>query len=117
VIKKGNEKIMNRNLTVVNLDSDAFEEKLRNDKNAVLIDVRTKEEYSEGHLPGSKLINIMSSKFISEVDKLDRTKNYYLYCRSGSRSYHAAVQMLHMGFNEVYNLENGLMDWSYPLNH
>jgi len=97
--------------SVVNLNSDSFEQQLNEDKDAVLIDTRTKAEYNDGHLRDAKLIDIYSSSFQSEIDKLDRSKSYYVYCRSGNRSYHAALAMKKMGFEKVYNLESGIIGW------
>ncbi len=101
----------NINSKVLNLDSSTFSEKLKNDPDAVLIDVRTKGEFLSGHIPNSKLIDLMNPLFLQEIEKLDKTKNYYLYCRSGNRSYHAGMAMLRMGFNKVYNLQSGILEW------
>lgn len=100
---------------VLNVDSITFSEKLKNDPDAVLIDVRTHNEFIAGHIPNSKLIDIMNPLFLQEIEKLDKTKNYYLYCRSGNRSYHAGMAMIRMGFNTVYNLQSGILDWYEPL--
>lgn len=103
--------LFQNNSGVVNLDSDTFEKQIKEDKDAVVLDVRTNDEYSQGHIPNSVLINIMSMSFRNEIDKLDRQKSYYVYCRSGSRSYQAGKAMTHMGFEKVYNLENGIISW------
>ncbi|MCK9280881.1 MAG: rhodanese-like domain-containing protein [Melioribacteraceae bacterium] len=97
---------------VINLDSDTFNEQMKNDKDAVLIDVRTLAENEEQRIPNSILLDIMSPVFVKELDKLDRSKSYYMYCRSGSRSHHAAKQMLQMGFEKVYNLADGIIRWN-----
>jgi rhodanese-related sulfurtransferase len=97
---------------VENLSSDEFEQKLNEDKNAMLIDVRTQMEHSTSRLPNSLLIDIYNPAFLIEIDKLDRTKNYYLYCRSGNRSYIAGQQMKKMGFGDVYNLQPGIIGWN-----
>ena len=96
---------------VANLDSNTFENKLKEDKNGVLLDTRTKSEHNEKRIPNSILIDFMNPAFRNEIDKLDRSKNYYLYCRSGNRSYHAAKLMLNMGFENVYNLADGIIGW------
>ena len=97
--------------SVPNLDSETFETKLKDDDKGVLLDTRTQSEYNERHIPNSILIDFMDPKFRDEIDKLDRDKNYYLYCRSGNRSYHAAKLMLNMGFENVYNLADGIIGW------
>jgi rhodanese-related sulfurtransferase len=101
--------------SMVNLNSTEFSDKLNQDKDAVLIDVRTDNEYRKGHIPNSVLINIYEPNFAEEINKLDRNKNYYLYCRSGNRSYHAGMYMKQLGFKNVYNLEYGIIEWNEPL--
>ncbi len=106
---------MGTSVNVANINSADFSEKIKNDPDAVLIDVRTQGEYISGHIPNSKLIDLMNPQFLQEIEKLDKTKNYYVYCRSGNRSYHAGLAMLRMGFQTVYNLQNGILDWYEPL--
>ena len=97
---------------VENLDAKTFETKLAGDKNAVLLDVRTPMEHQMVRIPDSILIDINSPMFMEEIDKLDRTKSYFVYCRSGNRSFHAGNYMLKAGFEKVYNLEPGIIGWS-----
>ena len=98
--------------TVENLDAKTFEKKMAEDKDAVLIDVRTPMENQMVRIPNSILIDINDPMFMQEVDKLDKSKSYYVYCRSGNRSYHAGNYMLKVGFEKVYNLEPGIIGWS-----
>ncbi len=96
---------------VVNLDSESFEKQYKEDKESVLIDTRTEAEYNDGHIPNSILMDMMNPGFSEEVEKLDKSKSYYLYCRSGNRSYHAGRMMKNLGFENVYNLEDGIISW------
>lgn len=96
---------------VVNLDSQSFQDQYSKDENAVLIDVRTAGENSEARIPNSQLIDIMSPTFQKNIETLDKSKSYYVYCRSGNRSYHAGLMMAQMGFEKVYNLAGGIIDW------
>ncbi|MBE0570362.1 MAG: rhodanese-like domain-containing protein [Ignavibacteriaceae bacterium] len=96
---------------VENLDAKTFEKKLAEDKDAVLLDVRTPMENQMVRIPNSILIDINNPMFAQEVDKLDKNKSYYVYCRSGNRSYHAGNYMLKIGFEKVYNLEPGIIGW------
>jgi len=98
--------------TVENLDAKTLEKKMAEDKDAVLIDVRTPMENQMVRIPNSILIDINNPMFMEEIDKLDRSKSYYVYCRSGNRSYHAGNYMLKVGFEKVYNLEPGIIGWS-----
>jgi rhodanese-related sulfurtransferase len=97
---------------VENLDAKTFEQKLAEDKDAVLLDVRTPMEHQMVRIPNSLLIDINSSIFMEEIDKLDKSKSYYVYCRSGNRSFHAGNYMLKSGFEKVYNLEPGIIGWN-----
>lgn len=105
---------MNEN-TLINLDSTSFSELLRNNKDGILLDIRTPMEHQQGHIPGSQILDISNPTFFSELTKLDKEKEYFLYCRSGSRSFTAGNQMLMLGFKNVNNLKAGLLDWKGPL--
>jgi len=96
---------------VENLDAKTFEKKIAEDKDAVLLDVRTPMENQMVRIPNSILIDINNPMFAQEVDKLDKNKSYYVYCRSGNRSFHAGNYMLKIGFEKVYNLEPGIIGW------
>lgn len=95
-----------------NLDAQTFEEQMQNDEKSVLIDVRTQAEHYDAKIPNSLLVDLMNPHFLDEIGKLDRSKSYYLYCRSGNRSYHAAREMAKLGFEKVYNLAPGIIGWS-----
>jgi rhodanese-related sulfurtransferase len=100
-----------------NLSVKEFSEKIKSDKSAVILDVRTPQEYEQGHIQNSLLIDIYHSSFQKNILELDKTKNYYIYCRSGSRSYHAGNFMLQMGFENVSHLEEGIISWDEHLNY
>ena len=94
-----------------NLDAENFKRKLEEDKDAVLLDVRTPMEHQMVRIPNSILIAINNPLFTQEIERLDKNKSYYVYCRSGSRSFHAGNYMLKIGFEKVYNLERGITGW------
>ena len=95
-----------------NLDNKTWEKSQKEDQNSVILDVRTPEEYEEKHIPNSKLINVQEPQnFVDEIEKLDKSKSYYVYCRSGGRSTMACNIMEQMGFSDVANLEGGITDW------
>lgn len=91
-----------------NIKSEEIEEIIAN--GAVVLDVRTEGEFSEGHIPHAINMEIgeMSEE---EIEKLDKEKTYLLYCRSGGRSSRAAQMLDFLGFKNVYNLEGGYMEW------
>ena len=102
-------------IELLNLNAQEFSEKIFEDEKAVIIDVRTQQEYYDGHIPSSILIDIYNPKFPQKIAELDKTKNYYIYCRSGNRSYHAGVFMLSEGFTSVQHLEDGIISWTDKL--
>ena len=57
----------------------------------------------------------MGNKFISEIDKLDKSKSYFIYCKSGARSGQTCELMKQKGFKKVYNLEGGILGWTGEL--
>lgn len=71
-----------------------------------LVDVRTRKEYAEGHLPGATNADVLQPTFEGEIDALglDKTKPVYAYCRSGGRSEKAAMMLRQMGYEEAYNV-------------
>ncbi|WP_313373560.1 rhodanese-like domain-containing protein [Chishuiella sp.] len=81
-------------------------------KNNILIDVRTEDEYAEGHLPQSINIDVKNSDFENQIQKLDPKKNYYLYCRSGVRAKLATEKMQEKGFKKVYNFQDGISTYN-----
>ena len=89
-----------------------WEEQLEKDDNAFILDVRTPEEVAEGYIPGATNIDIyLGQEFLNKLEELDKSKNYYVYCRSGNRSGQACAIMENAGFKNAYNLEGGFMNW------
>lgn len=77
----------------------------------VLIDIRTNMEYNMGYIENSILLDLYSSNFQEELNKLDKNKIYLIYCRSGSRTGYVLNLMQNLGFKKVYNLKFGIIDW------
>ncbi len=81
------------------------------DSVAVILDVRRPEEFKAGHLRGALLLNFLDTQAFDEGLKgLDKSKTYYIYCRSGRRSYNAAVKMQKLGF-KVFDMKGGITAW------
>lgn len=96
----------------MNLSQQEWEEQLENDDNASILDVRTQEEVEEGYIPNATNIDFyLGQDFLNEIEKLDKSKNYYVYCRSGNRSGQACAIMNSVGFENAFNLEGGFMNW------
>lgn len=86
-------------------------DRLRQSKTNVVLDVRTREEYEEGHLPGAILIDFMAPDFEKEIAKLDKGKTYLVHCASGGRSARACKKMEGLKFKSLFNLEGGIGAW------
>src|SRR6218665_3829 len=97
--------------SVQTIDTKSFAEKLKADKNPQLLDVRTPEEFSSGHIDNAANVNWNGNDFASKAEKLDRSKPVFVYCKVGGRSAQAANKLAEMGFTKVYNLEGGIMKW------
>ncbi len=94
---------------VDSVDVEKFDE-LRNQGYSI-IDVRTDEEFGEGHIETAVLINLHSSDFIDKINALDKSGRYLVYCRSGRRSAKAVQIMLDAGIKEALNLSGGIIAW------
>ncbi|MBP6512340.1 MAG: thioredoxin [Bacteroidia bacterium] len=91
---------------------EQFEKLMAEKSNAIILDVRTPEEFAAGHVKGAVNLNIHDAAFKSGLAKLDKSKPVFVYCKSGSRSADATAQMKDMGFGEVYNFGGGMLAWS-----
>jgi len=97
---------------MADLSQEEWQNKYSNDSNSILLDVRTQDEVDEGFIPNSKHIDIfLGQGFIDEVKKLDASKNFYVYCRSGGRSAQACAILNSLGVENTYNLIGGFSEW------
>lgn len=95
--------------------SDWIEQKAQ-DPDAVILDVRTDEEVAEGFIEGAIHIDIYGGQaFLDALEELDKSKSYFVYCRSGNRSGQACAIMASKGFEKTFNLIGGVMEWEGPL--
>ncbi|QQS28433.1 MAG: rhodanese-like domain-containing protein [Sphingobacteriales bacterium] len=93
------------------LDGEDFYKKFLEDGgNAVLLDVRTQNEYAMGTIKGSKNIDFYSNTFQDKINALDKNKTYYVFCRSGNRSGKACQLMTDKGM-KAFNLDGGIGAW------
>lgn len=96
---------------IVVLTPEAFKDELSSAPNAVIIDVRTPAEVQEGMIRGAVNLDIKDSTFTGKISELDKNKNYFVYCKAGTRSDDAAKQMEEMGFKNISVLEGGMIKW------
>ena len=81
-----------------------------------LVDVRTPEEFKEGHIKGFQNIDFSSETFKEDLEKLDKTQPVIVYCKSGNRSGKSCKIMKEKGFVKIYDLEGGIEQWKYEGN-
>lgn len=86
-----------------------FFESYQKTAGAILLDVRTPSEFAAGHLEGALNVDFDNPTFTSEIQKLDKSKPYFLYCRSGNRSGQAITIMKQEGFKNISELEGGIV--------
>ena len=98
------------------LEQQAWRDAISADSNSVILDVRTDGECAEGMVDGAIQIDFLNpSHFMQEIEKLDPTKSYYIYCRSGNRSGQACLILDQKGFTKTVNLIGGMLEWNGDL--
>lgn len=103
-----------------NINNDELATMLENKDDYQFIDVRTKDEYYEEHIPGFSMYvdfykfetDISYLRDYIELVELDKTKPLVIMCNSGNRSVEASNIFYEEGFTEIYNLENGIQGWN-----
>lgn len=103
------------NSNVSNVSAEKAYELISENKKLLILDVRTKEEYESGHIPGAKSIPVQAIE-----DSFDELEEYQanpilVYCESGRRSFEAVNYLLDNSFTEIYQLERGIASWKYEL--
>lgn len=98
--------------TVKQLNSPEVNQLLKKTPKIVVLDVRTPEEFAQGHLKGAKNIDIRQPDFYSRVDKLDKNQTYLVYCRTNHRSGVAVEYMSQHGFQKLYQMMDGFPGWA-----
>ena len=92
------------------VDAETFA-KVIEDTTVVRLDVRTANEYAQGHIPNALLIDVTQADFMQKAEKLfPKDKTIALYCRSGRRSKNAAMQLAQHGY-QVVELNTGFNSW------
>jgi len=100
---------------VKNVSSKEAYNLISDDKKFVILDVRSKEEYDDGHIPGAKLVPV---QFLpSMLEELDKYKDnpVLIYCQSGRRSPLAVEILLDNDFKNIYHLNHGISSWRYAI--
>lgn len=94
-----------------NLSATEFADKIKELPNATLIDVRTPDEFSKGHIANANNYDWNGTEFDNQIAPLDKSEPVFVYCLSGGRSSSAANKMRSDGFTQVYEMDGGIMKW------
>lgn len=93
------------------VDSNKFEEQM-NEPTSQIVDVRTPDEFAEGHITNAVNMNVNDSDFESKIATLNKEKPVMVYCKAGGRSAKAAAILRDNGFKQVYDLDGGMIGWN-----
>jgi rhodanese-related sulfurtransferase len=85
--------------------------KLVEGQKVTVLDVRTPEEFREGHIKGAKNVDFNAPDFAARLRELDKTKPYLLHCKSGGRSSNSLATFKELGFEKIFHLDGGIMGW------
>ena len=96
------------------LTSQDAKEWMDEDESVIVVDVRTKEEYEAGHIPGALLIPNETIENTPPEELPDKSAKILIYCRSGNRSYQASLKLLEMGYDFIYDF-GGINTWPYEI--
>ena len=107
-ILKKMRKNLTRGIGVTEIDYNTLQDMIRNDSSVILLDVRSRQEFKEGHLLGA--LNLPLGELKNKVSLLisNRGQTIIVYCKIGSRSLKAANMLNKMGYTNVYQLKGGL---------
>ena len=98
-------------VTIEKVDIEAFKSAIESG-DYILFDVRTVEEYMDGHIEGAKSLNFLDAQFDKTISNIDKSQKYLIYCKSGGRSAKALEKMKDAGFTHVLELDGGYQNWS-----
>ena len=100
---------------IKNVSSEEAYKLINENKELLILDVRTKEEYEEGHIPGAKLIPVQVLPIkLSELDEY-KDNPVLVYCASGGRSPRAVNTLVNNDFTNIYHLTRGISSWRYKV--
>lgn len=92
------------------VDSNNFEKQMK-ESSSQIVDVRTPEEFSAGHITNAVNMDVTADGFEQQIETLDKEKPVMVYCKSGGRSARAASILKDKGFKNVYDLDGGIIGW------
>ncbi|MBF2708287.1 thioredoxin domain-containing protein [Flavobacterium soyangense] len=99
-------------INIQTIAPEAFAKKIAETPKAQILDVRTPEEFASEHIDNAVNINWLGDNFVSDAEKLDKSKPVFVYCKSGARSAKASVKLVELGFKNIYTLDGGMIKWN-----
>ncbi len=99
-------------LEVRNVDAKKARKLLEKEKEVVVLDVRTPDEFAGGHLAGARNVDFQGKEFEATLAKLDRQKTYLVHCAAGGRSTRSLAVFRKLGFRSVVHLDGGFGAWT-----
>ncbi len=96
---------------VKDVTPEEAEKILKSKKDVVVLDVRTQEEFEDGHIKGAKNLDVMDDAFAEKLGELDKNKTYVLHCAAGGRSSRVLKEMRKRDFKSVYHMNGGINAW------
>ena len=96
----------------VNITAEEAKQIMDSEKGCIILDVRTQEEYDQGHIPGAILIPDTEIEAQAEKVLTDKDQLILVYCRSGRRSKLAAEALVELGYTNIKEF-GGIIDWPY----
>lgn len=99
----------NTSTKITHLDAKAAQKSLSGD--VIVLDIRTPTEFAEGHIEGALNIDFNADDFADNIEKLDKSKEYLVHCRSGGRSGRSLPTFESLGFEKILHLDGGMLAW------
>ena len=103
-----------REAVYMNITAAEAKEIMDSEEGYIILDVRTQDEYSQGHIPGAVLIPDTEIRAKAEKVLTDKDQRILVYCRSGRRSKLASEILLELGYTNIWEF-GGIMDWPYEV--
>ena len=110
----GQDKENNQGVVYVNITAEEAKQIIDTEEGYIILDVRTQEEYDQGHIPGAILIPDTEIKAKAEDVLTDKEQMILVYCRSGRRSKLAAETLVELGYTNIKEF-GGIIDWPYEV--
>ena len=110
----GQDKENDREAVYVNITAQEAKQIMDSAADYIILDVRTRDEYETGHIPGARCFPLDDIECNAEVYIPDKDMMYLIYCRSGRRSKIAAEALLELGYTNIKEF-GGIIDWPYEI--